>query len=331
MSLRPAAAAILAVTLGCAGPEALVRCRPGDGLLVARAEPPALEWRSPRTGRLLDRWSLPAAPGALAVTPRSSFALIALPAADRIATFDLVERAPGPLLELASGTRPIAVAAQRSGAALVLAEGTGELLALSLGGGAPVWRVPVGPRPRALVLDRKSGQAFVLGSDGAVRRIDARRGTLEDTLLVGDAPRACALDASASTLWLAGPNLHRLNVKTGGNHALASPTGPFQRIALDPSGLRAAVLAQSPPRLAVLSASTGRLEWERPLAEDDAGALLLDPWGRSVLFVSPAAGGVRVLDAEDGTPRGTIHIGGPVTALLWIHEDLRAFPFDWDL
>lgn len=322
---RAAAASLFAAALGCAAPEAIVPCRPGDGLLVGVADPPALEWRSPRTGRLVERFALPAAPAGLAVTPRSSIALAALPEVDLVATFDLAERAPGPRLELPAGSRPIAVAAQRSGAALALAAGTGELLCLSLGGGV-LWRTPVGPAPRDLALDRRAGRAYVLGGDGGVRVIDARRGELVDTLVPGGAPLALALEAPTGALWLAGARLSRWETSGAAPVALASPAGPFERVALDPAARRVAARAAAPPRLAVLAAPEGRLLWERPL-EGASGPLLLDPWARTLCVASPAERGVRVLDAESGEPRGLLPVGGAVTAMLWIHEDLRAFPF----
>jgi DNA-binding beta-propeller fold protein YncE len=188
------------------------------------------------------------------------------------------------------------------------------------GPGADAPTLPVGPWPTAMVLDRRTGHAFVLNSgNNTVSVLDTRRGTLLRTTAVGTFPgafvqtgytRAIAVDERSERVFVGGygrpGGITTLDAVSG--RALSStalPDGPAQ-IMVDEVTNRVFISnAGVPTRMlvSVLDATSGKLVQTITL---DQGVGLVAVDERRGLVLAAGNHRVSVLDAQSGALVRTI-------------------------
>jgi DNA-binding beta-propeller fold protein YncE len=192
------------------------------------------------------------------------------------------------------------------------------------GPGADAQTLPVGPWPTAMVLDRRTGHAFVLNSgNNTVSVLDTRRRTLLRTTAVGTFPGAFVQTGYTRAIAV-GERNERVFVGSYGR-----PGGITTLDAVSGRALSSIALPVSPGRImvdevtnrvfvssdgvattmlvSVLDATSGRLLYTITLNQG-VGLAAIDERRGHVLAVG--AGGVSVLDAHSGTLVRTIP-GGP--------------------
>jgi len=186
----------------------------------------------------------------------------------------------------ALGTRPWAVTIDaHSGRALVIDRvtdasgmptGVGMLSTVDLTAGSVVRSVPVGPDPRAVMVDEGAGRIFVADDDDAsLRVLDSRSGAMLRSIAVGARPHAVAADERIG-------------------HIFVVNTGDSSVSMLDER------------RGAVLRTTRVATSW-------DSAGLAVDAERNRVYVGGPHT--VSVLDARDGRMLQRIDVGGSVSGL----------------
>jgi len=186
----------------------------------------------------------------------------------------------------ALGTRPWAVTIDaHSGRALVIDRvtdasgmptGVGMLSTVDLTAGSVVRSVPVGPDPRAVMVDEGAGRIFVADDDDAsLRVLDSRSGAMLRSITVGARPHAVAADERTGRIFV-------VNTGNGSVSMLDERRG------------------------AVLRTTTVATSW-------DSAGLAVDAERNRVYVGGPHT--VSVLDARDGRMLQRIDVGGSVSGL----------------
>ncbi len=186
----------------------------------------------------------------------------------------------------ALGTRPWAVTIDaRSGRALVIDRvtdasgmptGVGMLSTVDLTAGSVVRSVPVGPDPRAVMVDEGAGKIFVADDDDAsLRVLDSRSGAMLRSIAVGARPHAVAADERIGHIFV-------VNTGNGSVSMLDERRGT------------------------VLRTTRVTTSW-------DSAGLAVDAARNRVYVGGPHT--VSVLDARDGQMLQRIDVGGSVSGL----------------
>ncbi len=104
------------------------------------------------------------------------------------------------LRHISVGAHPTALAVDRRAGRVVVLSGSGATLLAADSGRVP-HRTTVAPS-LAIAIDARTGRAFAVGADNAVRLLDTRTGALLRTVSVGENPRSVGVDERAGRVFV---------------------------------------------------------------------------------------------------------------------------------
>lgn len=226
---------------------------------------------------------------------------------------------------IALGTLPWAVAVDAgTGHAFVLdrmtdpnglPRGAGSMSILDTRSGTILHRASVGPDPRAVATDDRTGRVYVANDDDAsVSVLDARDGAVRQDISVGPQPHALALDTRTDRGFVVNTGdgtVSVLDLRRGvALRTFRLDTQEIASIAVDERTGR--VLIGGPGRITVLDARSGALV--RTIAlNGDADQMAVDTRTGRVYVASN--GTLSVLDAGTGQVRSVFSVGDTVSAV----------------
>jgi len=225
----------------------------------------------------------------------------------------------------ALGTRPWAVTVDaRSGRALVIDRvtgssgmptGVGTLSTVDITAGSVVRSVPVGPDPRAVMVDGRAGRIYVADDDDAsLRVLDSRSGAMLRSVAVGMRPHAVAADERTGRIFVV--NTGDGSVSTLDDRRVRVLRTTTVATSWDSAGLavdaeRNRVYVGGPHTVSVLDARGGQM-LQRIDIGGSVGGLTVDPRSGQVYVTGDTT--LRVIDGASGHILRTVTFAGTAGA-----------------
>ncbi len=211
----------------------------------------------------------------------------------------------------ALGTRPWAVTVDaRSGRALVIDRvtdasgmptGVGTLSTVDITAGSVVRSVPVGPDPRAVMVDGRAGRIFVADDDDAsLRVLDSGSGAMLRSIAVGARPHAVAADERTGRLFVVntgGGSVSMLDERRGAVLRTTTVATSWDSAGLAVDAARNRVYVGGPHTVSVLDARDGRMV-QRIDVGGNVGGLTVDPRSGQLYVTGDTT--LRVVDGPSG-------------------------------
>ena len=214
-------------------------------------------------------------------------------------------------LVIALGVPTDAARAQR---ALATNEGSGTVSVIE--GTAVVATIPVGNRPRGMVVSPDGARAYVaLGKDDAVAVVDIAGRRVVDRIPVGTDPEQVALSADGRTVYVSNEALDSATAVAVDGHAtrfrVAVGREP-EGVSVIPGGAKVYVTGESDSSVTVLDAQTGRRLGVLPVGRRPR-FMAFAPRGDWALVSTEEGGTVHVVDTRRDSIISTITIGDRTT------------------
>ena len=208
----------------------------------------------------------------------------------------------------------VPLTAARAQRVLVTNEGTGTVSVIE--GSRVVATIPVGNRPRGLVVSRDGTRAYVaLGKDDAVAVIDIEARRVVDRIPVGSDPEQVALSPDGRTVYVSNEALDSATAVAVSGHAMrfrvavgSEPEG----VSVIPSGTKVYVTGESGSSVTVLDALTGRRLGVMRVARRPR-FMAFAPHGDWALVSTEEGGTVHVVDVRRDSVLSAIVIGDRMT------------------
>ena len=193
-------------------------------------------------------------------------------------------------------------------------EGSGTVSVIE--GTAVVATIPVGNRPRGLVVSRDGKRAYVaLGKDDAVGVIDLEARRVVDKIPVGTDPEQVALSSDGRTVYVSNEALDSATAVSVDGHAthFRVPVGKEpEGVSVSPDGAKVYVTGESDSSVTVLDASTGRRLRVIQVSRRPR-FMAFAPRGDWALASTEEGGTVHVIDVRRDSLLSTIVIGDRTT------------------
>jgi len=211
----------------------------------------------------------------------------------------------------ALGTRPWAVTVDpRTGRALVIDRvtdssgmptGVGTLSTVDITAGSVVHSVPVGPDPRAVMVDERAGKIFVADDDDAsLRVLDSRSGAMLRSIAVGQRPHAVAADERTGRMFVVNTgdgSVSMLDERRGAVLRTTTVATSWDSAGLAVDAGRNRVYVGGPHTVSVLDARNGQM-LQRIDIGGNVNGLTVDPRSGQVYVTGDTT--LRVVDGRDG-------------------------------